>query len=97
MNNFCLWSIFVKSASVSHHLEAACETHTAAAAFKIETPESGDADLAFVRHKRPFLVPNPLTIRNLPPGADKHQISPLVRHYDLVSTPPPPPTTQRLS
>ncbi len=38
MNRFFLWSIFVKSASVSHHLEAACETHTGAAALRSKPP-----------------------------------------------------------
>src|SRR5260370_432839 len=58
MSNFCLWSIFVRPALFSHRLEPLCETHSA-------THRSGDADLAFVRHKRPSCTLNPLTISNL--------------------------------
>src|SRR6266487_6840505 len=81
MNNFFLCSVFVRSASVSHRLEASCETHTGAAMFKIiETPASGGADLNFVRHPRPFFMHKLFIISNLLLCLKKDQISDPVRH-----------------
>src|SRR5258708_31550682 len=80
MNNFCLCSIFVRAASVSHCSEPQFKTHTGAAQRLSHNPHPTTrprgADLTFVRHKRPSRTPNPITTSNLPLCAKKHRISP---------------------
>jgi hypothetical protein len=88
INDFFLWSVFVRSALFSHRLEPPCETHTSAAALRIvEPPTSSGADLAFVRHLRPYQTCNSIAMRRLPLGAHKHQISGLVRHRAIATAP----------
>jgi hypothetical protein len=73
MNNFCLWSIFVRSALFSRRLELLCETRTG-------THRSGGANLTFVRHLEPIPTYNPIAISRLPLGDYKPQIFSLVRN-----------------
>ncbi len=93
MNNFCLWSIFVRSASVRHPFEPHRETHTGASPPLSPNPHPttytppDDADLPFVRHQRISLADNPLTMNPLSLGAHKHQNSGLVRHRAIATAP----------
>src|SRR5260370_34852230 len=71
MTNFCLWSIFVRSALFSHRLESPCEAHTGAAPRfspnphpTTHNPPSG-AHVVFMRPIRCPSTCNPMVITYL--------------------------------